>query len=198
MGVTADSGRRALRLLGALSMCAVLGVGVAESQIGLGSVDTQRFDREAELNRSQRQAEALYDTGLKALQKGDFAAADVALSGVVKRAPNNPDARFLLGEAKYGLKRWSEAAAEYEEAVRLAPERPQFRTRLGMTYIYQARMEEAAVQRNALASLDSSCGGGCESDKAIKDGLRLLDSALDAAEAVIRQKAGATPSAPAP
>jgi len=191
MGVTGTSGRRSLQVLGALclAMSVTIGAGVAEAQIGLGSVDTQRFDREAELNRSQRQAAALYDSGLKALQTGDFAGADTAFSGVVKRAPDNPDARFLLGEAKYGLKKWDEAAAQFGEAVRLAPGRPEFRTRLGMTYIYQVRMEEAAAQRNALAALDAECGGRCEQEKAIKDGLRLLDTALDAAEAVLLQKA---------
>src|SRR5690606_18573119 len=128
-------------------------------------------------------------SGLKALQTGEFAGADTAFSGAVKRAPDNPDARFRLGEAKYGRKKWDEAAAQFGEAVRLAPGRPEFRTRLGMTYIYQVRMEEAAAQRNALAALDAECGGRCEQEKAIKDGLRLLDTALDAAEAVLLQKA---------
>jgi tetratricopeptide (TPR) repeat protein len=171
---------------------------MAEAQINLGSVDTQRFDREADLNRSQRQAEALYDAGLKALQKGDFAAADAAFSGAVKRVPDNPDVRFLLGEARYGMKKWDEAAAQYEEAVRRAPDRAQFRIRLGVTYIYQVRLEEAGGQRNALAALDAACAGRCDQDKAIKEGLRLLDSAMDAARAVVRQKANETPAAPAP
>lgn len=199
MGVT-GSRRWGPRSFGALclAMCLAIGADAVEAQIGLGSVDTQRFDREAELNRGRRQAEALYDAGLKALQRGDFAGADASLSGVVKRAPDNPDARFLLGEAKFGLKTWDEAAAQFGEAVRLAPERPEFRTRLGMTYIYQVKLQEAAAQRNALAALDAQCGGRCEQDKAIKEGLRLLDSALDAAEAVILQKADEAPAGAAP
>jgi protein O-mannosyl-transferase len=69
---------------------------------------------------------------------------------------DNPYARFLLGDALDAQSRTDEAVAEYEHAVRLAPEDPEGHFRLGWVYQGLKEYDKAVQQYRASLALDES------------------------------------------
>jgi hypothetical protein len=123
---------------------------------------------------------ALQKVGIDALQAKDFAGANRAFSKLLQDDPNNPDLNFLMGLAEIGLSRWEAAKGHLEVAAALKPQRPEPKTRLGLTYIDLGDIPSAQKMRAELAQLDVACKGSCDDAVWITDGLFLLDRALAA------------------
>ncbi len=70
--------------------------------------------------------------------------------------PDNPYARFALGDALDAQSRTDEALAEYQHAVRLAPDDPEGHFRLGWVYQGLHNYDQAAQQYRASLALDES------------------------------------------
>jgi len=70
--------------------------------------------------------------------------------------PDNPYARFALGDALVAQARTDEALAEYQHAVRLAPDDPEGYFRLGWVYQGLRNYDQAAQQYRASLALDES------------------------------------------
>jgi hypothetical protein len=120
----------------------------------------------------------LQQQGLTALQGKDFAAAEAAFSELLRRKPSAVGANFMLGLAKIGLEKWEDAKVALERAVDDEPDRPEPKTRLGLTHIMLQNAEGARQQRDALLMLDVDCKGSCKDAAWIKDGIVALDQAL--------------------
>jgi TolA-binding protein len=84
---------------------------------------------------ARRELVSLHKTATASLDAKDYAAAEATLSVLVDRDPTTTDARFLMGLAKIGLGKWSEARTWLEAAVKEEPARPEPKTRLGLTYV---------------------------------------------------------------
>jgi Flp pilus assembly protein TadD len=120
----------------------------------------------------------LRQQGLAALQAKDFATAESAFSEVLRRNPSAIGASFMLGLSKIGLEKWEEAKTALERAVVDEPNRPEPKTRLGLTYVMLQDLAGARRQRDALVMLDADCESACADAAWIKDGLAALDQAL--------------------
>lgn len=57
--------------------------------------------------------------------------------------PSSIPARFNLGYALFGLRRFSEAAGQYAEVVRLRPDSAEAHNNLGNTLLQLGRLDEA-------------------------------------------------------
>lgn len=154
--------------------------GAAYAQPGLSTAPdydliykADRIDDDADNGLAQ-----LKQQGLAALQGKDFAAAEAAFSEVLRRKPSAVGASFMLGLSKIGLEKWEEAKVALERAVVEEPDRPEPKTRLGLTHIMLQNPEGARQQRDALVMLDVDCGGTCKDALWIKDGIVALDQAL--------------------
>jgi len=76
----------------------------------------------------------------------DFTSASILLEGIIKANPDDLEARFLLAEAFYFLKRYGQAVAQYEflEENNYNPWRmPRLLTRKGWAYSWLKETEEA-------------------------------------------------------
>lgn len=150
-----------------------------------------RANRIDEFN--ERELMALRKTAIDALEIKNFVAAERTLGELVLRNPTTTDAHFLLGLAEIGLGKWEQARIALEAAVLSEPERPEPKTRLGLTYLKLNDAEAAKRQRGDLASLDTRCKQACPDATWIKDGLILLDEALNPSETAPLAAAGAAP-----
>ena len=68
-----------------------------------------------------------YDAAMETFRKGDFAAAQVALSGFIQRyrtSPYNESALFWLGNAQYANKDYKESMANFQKLLKSAPTHP--------------------------------------------------------------------------
>ena len=154
--------------------------GAAYAQPGLSTAPdydliykADRIDDDADNGLAQ-----LRQQGLAALQGKDFAAAEAAFSELLRRKPSAVGASFMLGLSKIGLEKWDEAKVALERAVVEEPDRPEPKTRLGLTHVMLQNAEGAREQRDALVMLDVDCKGACKDALWIKDGIVALDQAL--------------------
>ncbi len=171
--------QRSLVLLVAAAIGLAL-AGVANAQPGLSTgpdydlIDkADRIDERANAeSRLQRQA------GIEALQARNYPVAEKTFNDLLLRNPDVADANFLMGLAKLGLEKWTEAKGFLEIAVRQDPKRPEAKTRLALTYARLGDIDSAMKQRAELASLNKACKAACDDAAWIVDGLALLDQAL--------------------
>jgi hypothetical protein len=127
--------------------------------------------------------------GLAALQAKDYAGAESAFAEILRRNPSAIGASFLLGLSQIGQEKWDAAKVSLERAIVDEPDRPEPRTRLGLTYVMLKDPGNARVQRDALATLDAQCMAMCTDAVWIKDGLTALDQALANNGAAVRVSA---------
>jgi hypothetical protein len=185
------SNRAAFALL--LAAFAFSAVGLSYAQGGTSSGESQAmqgliggYDLETMNRRDSVENEALVriravqKAGIDALQAKDFIGAERAFSKLLQGDPTNPDLNFLMGLAEIGLSRWEAAKWHLKIATTLKPQRPEPKTRLGLTYIDLGDILSAQKMRAELADLDATCKGSCGDAVWIADGLFLLDRALAA------------------
>lgn len=185
-------------------LVALLAMGIAfpvaaHAQPGLSSkpnydgiYNADRIDENA-----RRQLQTLHDAATEALRTQDFESAETTLALLLKRDPTTQDANFLMGLAKSGLGKWSEARTYLEAAVKSEPKRPEPKARLGLAYAMLDDTYRAQVQRSELAKLAAACNSTCADAKWIEEGIALVDQALAsptaAANATLAAIAGPPP-----
>lgn len=152
-----------------------------------------RIDDEA-----QREITLLQQRAVSALQAGNYAEAETALSTILKNSRRTSGANFLMGLSKIGLEKWDEARVYLEAAVAEEPARPEPKTRLGITYVKLNNADGAKQQRDALAALDASCNRACADATWISEGITLIDQALASEEAARRVTAASLAAVAAP
>lgn len=167
-------------LAGALLFSA-FATATANAQINLGGVDTNRFERAAEINRGKVDLEQVHKTGVAAYQAGDYAAADEAFSVLVEKDPKNADANFLLGLAKYGQEDWEGARTYFEAATKRDKQHADARTQLGLTLIRLGDLNSAIDVYRDLEALNERCNGRCKNEEQIKQGVLALGGSLKTA-----------------
>lgn len=185
-------------LFGSILATSLAMAGAAYAQPGLSTgpdydliYKADRIDDDADNGLAQ-----LKQQGLTALQGKDFTTAETAFTELLRRKPSAVGASFMLGLSKIGLEKWAEAKVVLERAVVDEPDRPEPKTRLGLTNIMLQNAEGARQQRDALVMLDVDCKGSCKDAVWIKDGIVALDQAL--APGVKTRVSGAALAAVAP
>jgi hypothetical protein len=180
--------------------------GVSYSQVSQGNPlsplkglwnrpDYDAIDRAERIDEfARRELMALRKTAIDALEAKNYPAAEQTLGELVLRNPTTTDAHFLMGVAKIGLGKWEDARISLEAAVLSEPQRPEPKTRLGLTYVKLDNADAAMRQRADLASLDVACRQACADATWIKDGIVVLDEALNPSVTAPLAAAGAVPS----
>lgn len=96
--------------------------------------------------------DAFFDKGTHRLAVGDAAGAIDLLRQAVTMMPEHEVAWSNLGVAALRLERWAEAAAAFEQAVRLGNEDPSTRLNLGTAWVRADRCEQGLAVLDRLAS----------------------------------------------
>ena len=184
---------RALMLTGLVLAATLAFAGAAHAQEGLSTgPDYNLIDKADRVDENgQRDVNLLRQRALAALQVKDYAGAEIALAEVLRFKNPTPGANFLMGLAKIGLEKWTEAQPYLEAATVDEPQRPEPKTRLAITYVKLDNPEAAKQQRTALAALDASCSKTCADAQWISEGILLIDQALSSDQAAARISAGA-------
>jgi hypothetical protein len=168
------------RLLALVAAIGLLLPGLAEAQPGLTTKPD--YDRIYAADRvdenAQRSLNLLRNAAVEAINAKDYVRAEPMLAELVSRNPTTEDASFLMGLAKFELKKWDEARTHLETAVTKQPKRPEPKARLGLAYLELDNPDGAKAQRAELASLDAVCAKACPDATWIADGLHLIDEAL--------------------
>ena len=82
----------------------------------------------------------------------DYTAADAWLTKSVELAPNDANARYYQGRARYNLKRFADAIGIFTECLKLDPRNAKAADYLGLSYEALGRTEDAVTAyRNAIA-----------------------------------------------
>lgn len=169
------------RLVICLAIMAAV-TGVAHAQPGLsGGNDLDAIDNAHRIDQEKRrQMDASRKSGLDALQAQDFALAEQNFTKLLAFDPTTSDAKYLMGLAQMGLKKWPEAKTSLEAAVINEPKRPEPKARLGVAHVMLGDINSAADQHDALGAMARECNG-CPDQKNINDNLLMLDKILVAA-----------------
>jgi tetratricopeptide (TPR) repeat protein len=130
---------------------------------------TARLGEKAEALRLLRQADGHgfppLDSPLMALaadclyELKEYALAAQAYREIVKRAPQNAEARLRLGVSLYSSGQLAAAEKELEQALREAPALPHARYTLGAVLFEERRVEEAQAHLERELAADPRCSG---------------------------------------
>jgi len=96
----------------------------------------------------------LVEAASKALQTGDFGAAEVSLRRAIRLGTRDPQAHNLLGFICDQTGRSEEAFREYQQALQLSPRFTPARNNLGSFYLRQGKVALALDQFQLTLKLD--------------------------------------------
>jgi tetratricopeptide (TPR) repeat protein len=111
-------------------------LGVVELEKGNGEDAAEALDKAAKL--SPENVDILYHRG-----RAHLFVSDDSYSRMFKANPKSWRVRELLAEANAGAERHMDAIAEYEAAIKLAPNEPRLHEELGTEYRLAGKMQEA-------------------------------------------------------
>jgi tetratricopeptide (TPR) repeat protein len=111
-------------------------LGVVEIEKGQGQAAADALDRAAEL--APENVDILYHRG-----RAHLAVSNESYARMFKADPKSWRVRELLAEANAGAERHMDAIAEYEAAIKLAPNEPRLHEELGTQYRLAGKAKEA-------------------------------------------------------
>jgi len=120
----------------------------------------------------------------------DYAAADRWLTKSVELAPNDANAGYYLGRAKYNQKRFAEAVRIFKECLDLDPRNVKAADYLGRSYEALGRTEEALAAYHKAVALDGGAAPGNPEPYLDLGTLLVENSRAGDAVAYLRQAAG--------
>ncbi|MEM7328605.1 MAG: tetratricopeptide repeat protein [Pseudomonadota bacterium] len=107
-----------------------------------------------------------YQSGVEALQAGEYKKAERAFKRVSKVAKKDANTRYMLGLSHLGQEEYKAAAKSFERAVKYDAKLYQAHGKLGATYVQLEKLEKADGVLADLAAADAACASSCpESDK---------------------------------
>jgi Tfp pilus assembly protein PilF len=161
-------------LLTGVMLILFAGAAIAQVPRGMGplTADQQGLAQNGD-NSSRRIEEATV-----AIQSKNYSVADGLLEDALRHDPRNAHANFLMGIAKMGLEKWSDAKMYLEIAVKKSPKDPDPKSRLAVTLIKLGDIDGAMAQRSELAKMSDTCKGACRNAQWIASGLSMIDAAL--------------------
>ncbi len=107
-----------------------------------------------------------YQSGVEALQAGEYKKAERAFKRVSKVAKKDANTRYMLGLAHLGQDEYKAAAKSFERAVRYDAKLYQAHGKLGLTYLQLEKAEKADDVLSTLQAASTECASACpEADK---------------------------------
>src|ERR1044071_5460896 len=99
---------------------------------------------------------ASYDLGtaIAALESGRLDEAAGALAEIVRHTPEDPDANYYLGLARFRQARPKEAIPPLEQATRLSPSKPAAWKLLGLVFLGAGELQRASKVLERACGLD--------------------------------------------
>ena len=114
-----------------------------------------------------------YDTGVKAVQAGDYQRALGLLHKVVQAEPRNADAWNYIGFSERNLGRFDPSLAAYQKALAITPKHRGANEYLCELYLKLGDLEKARIQ---LAKLQSVCPTDCPEYNDLKKAVELYQA----------------------
>jgi Flp pilus assembly protein TadD len=100
-------------------------------------------------------------TAIAALEAGRLDEAAGALAEIVRQRPDDPDANYYLGLARFRQSRPQEAIAPLERATRLSPSKPASWKLLGLVFLGTSDLQQASVVLERACGLDAGDEDSC-------------------------------------
>lgn len=104
-------------------------------------------------------ANADYDAGKAAVERGDWKAAIDLFGKVAAREPRNANAQNYLGFAHRNAGNWETAMTHYRQALSLEPNHRGANEYVGRAYLMRGNL---ALAEEHLGRLEKICGRGCD------------------------------------
>lgn len=147
------------------------GGGGGGGNAGGGYADHSAFEK-------ARNVQNLYQQGVDAGNKGDFAGAIGFFEQALQLDPNNADTLNMLAHAQRKTGKMEESFENYRKALQIRPDFPEAREYLGEAYL------QAALQQMDILKTEGKTG---------QDQLRLLQAALLKASQSLKASPSGTP-----
>ncbi|CAN5255377.1 hypothetical protein BH10PSE13_BH10PSE13_05860 [soil metagenome] len=119
-----------------------------------------------------------YKKGVAAYEAKDFKTATTALKHVVQTAPRHAPAQYLLGSSLLQLGDAKGARKPLEAAVKVDDKMIDAHRDLGIAYAKLGDAAKAGAQRDALASMKTSCAATCSDAPQLDAAIQAVEAAL--------------------
>ena len=106
-----------------------------------------------------------YRKAVKAIKKEEYSQAVELLQKVVDKNPKDANAWNYMGYSLRNLKKYDEALAAYEKALKIKPKHKGALEHLGELYLQTGQLEKAKV---TLKKLDDACFLSCKEYRELK------------------------------
>ncbi|NQY12634.1 MAG: tetratricopeptide repeat protein [Henriciella sp.] len=123
-----------------------------------------------------------YQSGVEALQAGEYKKAERAFKRVTKVAKKDANTRYMLGLAHLGQEEYKAAAKSLEKAVKYDAKLYRAHAKLGMTYLKLEKPEKADQVLAALADASMACASSCPESADIAAAIAEIEAARGSAE----------------
>jgi len=123
-----------------------------------------------------------YQSGVEALQAGEYKKAERAFKRVTKVAKKDANTRYMLGLAHLGQEEYKAAAKSLEKAVKYDAKLYRAHAKLGMTYLKLEKPEKADEVLAALADASTACASSCPESADISAAIAEIEAARGNAE----------------
>jgi tetratricopeptide (TPR) repeat protein len=123
-----------------------------------------------------------YQSGVEALQAGEYKKAERAFKRVTKVAKKDANTRYMLGLAHLGQEEYKAAAKSLEKAVKYDGKLYRAHAKLGMTYLKLDKPEKADEVLAALQDASTACASSCAESADISAAIAEIEAARGSAE----------------
>ncbi len=121
-----------------------------------------------------------YEAGMKALREGQFKAARIAFTKVLRTIDDNPKLLVLTGVAYAGEGNQASAMRYFKAAIRTDARFVPAYQELGILHAKRGERDEAQKQLAELNRMATSCGGTCAKAEELKIAISEVNAALGA------------------
>lgn len=118
-----------------------------------------------------------YQSGVEALQAGEFKKAERAFKRVTKVAKKDANTRYMLGLAHLGQEEYKAAAKSLSKAVKYDAELYQAHGKLGLAYLLNDEAEKAEAVLETLQAASIECAGTCVGQEKIDSAIAEIERA---------------------
>lgn len=125
-----------------------------------------------------------YQSGVEALQAGEYKKAERAFKRVSKVAKKDANTRYMLGLAHLGQDEYKAAAKSFERAVKYDAKLYQAHGKLGATYVQLDKMDKANTVLTELQTASTACASACAEADKIASAIAELEAAQSTASSV--------------
>lgn len=125
-----------------------------------------------------------YQSGVEALQAGEYKKAERAFKRVTKVAKKDANTRYMLGLAHLGQEEYKAAAKSLEKAVKYDAKLYRAHAKLGLTYLKLDEAEKADEVLAALREASTACADACPEVTDISAAIAEIEAAQSNAETI--------------